>query len=127
MLDIKDQMIEEQQDRRERMHQAVDDIEAVMHAQTWYMSSRTLSWRYLHFIALLKTATRVLTSIALLRDISTGVCSTRLPLWTAMELITSIVPPKSGIMMALKKLIPRSSKNANAVIPTRENTEAATS
>lgn len=33
MPDIKDQMIEEQQDRRERMHQAVDDIEAAMQAQ----------------------------------------------------------------------------------------------
>jgi len=96
-------MIEEQQDRRERMHQAVDDIEAVVHAQTWYMWSRTLSWRCLHFTAPLKIATRVLTSIALLRDISTGVWSTRLPLWTAMELMTSIVPPKSGIMVALKK------------------------
>ncbi len=59
MPDIKDQMIEEQQDRRERMHQAVDDIEAVMHAQTWYMWSRTLSWRCLHFTAPLKIATRV--------------------------------------------------------------------
>lgn len=37
MPDMKDQMIEEEQDRRERMHQAVDHIEAVKHAQTWYM------------------------------------------------------------------------------------------
>ena len=38
MVDIKDQMIEEQQERRERMHEAVDDIESVILAQTWYMS-----------------------------------------------------------------------------------------
>ncbi len=73
MPDIKDQMIEEEQDRRERMHQAVDDTETVMHAQTWYMWSRTLSWRCLHFTSPLNTATKVLKSIALLRDTSTGV------------------------------------------------------
>ncbi len=127
MPNIKHQMKEEEQDRRERMHQAVDDIETVMHAQTWYMWSRTLSWRCLHFTAPLNTATKVLTSIALLRDISTGVWSTRLPLSTAMELMMSIVLPKSGTTMAPKKLKPRSSKNANAVIPTREDTEAAMS
>lgn len=33
MPDMKDQMIEEQQDRRERMHQAANDVEGVMHAQ----------------------------------------------------------------------------------------------
>ena len=36
MPDIKDQMIEEQQERRERMHQAADDIEAIVDARTWY-------------------------------------------------------------------------------------------
>ena len=40
MLDIKDQMIEEQQEQRERMHQAVDNIEAVVHAQIWYTWSK---------------------------------------------------------------------------------------
>ena len=40
MPDLKDQMIEEEQEQRERMHQAVDDIEAAMHTQEWYMSSR---------------------------------------------------------------------------------------
>jgi len=42
MPDVKDQMIEEQQERRERMHQAFDDIEAIMHAQIWYMWSKIL-------------------------------------------------------------------------------------
>ena len=42
MPDIKDQMIEEQQERRERTHQAVDDIEATEHAQTWYTWSKIL-------------------------------------------------------------------------------------
>ena len=91
MSDLKDQMIEEEQEQRDRMHQAVDDIEAAVHTQEWYMSSTEPFGRDAYnFTALVKSATRVLTSTALWRDISTGVWSTRLPVWTAMEPTTPI-------------------------------------
>lgn len=34
-LDIKDRMIEEQQELRERTHEAVDDIESYVEGQLW--------------------------------------------------------------------------------------------
>ena len=95
MPDLKDQMIEEEQEQRERMHQAVDDIEATMHTQEWYMSLKektppSFNKDAYELTAPMNPATRVLTSTALWRDISTGVWSTRPPLWTAMEPMTPI-------------------------------------
>lgn len=58
----------------------------------------------LHYPPLNTATRRALISNVLLRDISTGVWSTRLPLWTAMELMTSILHPKSGTPMALRTL-----------------------
>jgi hypothetical protein len=36
-MDLKDQMIADQQERRERMHQAVDDLEVHAEGQPWYV------------------------------------------------------------------------------------------
>lgn len=37
MLDLKDQMIADQQEQRERTHEAVDDVEAYVEGQNWYV------------------------------------------------------------------------------------------
>lgn len=44
-LDIKDQMILEEQERREQMHLAVDDVESQVEGQTWCVEDRYLTYR----------------------------------------------------------------------------------